>query len=85
MEGGCNVREDFLCEHLFEHPKIPKSEGIRTKKFKYFRYIDYTGNEELYNLELDPNEKNNLVNDISYNNIKNELREKLENYTKQIK
>jgi arylsulfatase A-like enzyme len=61
------IRDKFLCEHLFEHKYIPKSEGIRTKKWKYFRYIDDPEHEELYDLLSDPLEVNNLVNDISSN------------------
>ena len=33
-------RTDFFCEHLFDHPKIPKSEGIRTERWKYMRYFE---------------------------------------------
>jgi arylsulfatase A-like enzyme len=54
-------RDNFLCEHLYELKFIPKSEGIRTVDWKYFRYIDYPDHEELYNLKEDPMEINNLV------------------------
>lgn len=55
-------RADFLCEHLFEHRKIPRSEGVRTKRWKYIRYLDQDPvYEELYDLENDPHESTNLV------------------------
>lgn len=31
-------RETILVEHLWELPLIPSSEGIRSNKWKYFRY-----------------------------------------------
>ncbi|MCB9207075.1 MAG: sulfatase [Ignavibacteriales bacterium] len=69
-------RTDFLCEHLYNHPMIPKSEGIRTEKYKYFRYIDHQDFEELYDLENDPNEVHNLILDEKYSDKLNELRNK---------
>jgi arylsulfatase A-like enzyme len=59
-------REAFLCEHLFDHPKIPRSEGIRTTRHKYFRYLDHPSHEELYDLEADPLEAVNLAGDPRY-------------------
>lgn len=65
-----SIRDRFLCEHLYELKYIPKSEGIRTEKWKYFRYIDDPDHEELYDLVNDPMEVNNLVYD---NNSSKEL------------
>ena len=61
------IRDQFLCEHLYELKFIPKSEGIRTEKWKYFRYIDDPNHEELYDLLNDPLEMNNLINDNGSN------------------
>ena len=61
-----NIRDEFLCEHLFDHKKIPRSEGIRSKRYKYFRYIDHPGYEEFYDLLLDPEERTNLINSAEY-------------------
>jgi arylsulfatase A-like enzyme len=71
-------RDHFICEHLM-HGKttIPKSEGIRTEQYKYFRYIEHMEHEELYNLKVDPQEKNNLINTEKYQSILIELRDKL--------
>jgi arylsulfatase A-like enzyme len=55
-------REDFLCEHLFAHKQIPKSEGVRTKRWKYIRYFEQKPvYEELYDLAADPHERSNLA------------------------
>ena len=41
---------------------IPKSEGVRTERWKYFKYIDKEPlHEELYDLVNDPLEENNIV------------------------
>src|SRR5690606_4078943 len=55
-------REEFVCEHLWQVDIIAPSEGIRTKNWKYFRYINNPEHEELYDLEKDPLEKKNLAN-----------------------
>jgi arylsulfatase A-like enzyme len=55
-------------------PDIPSSEGVRTAKWKYFRYRLIKAPEELYDLEHDPLEKNNLAADIKYSKILAKLR-----------
>jgi arylsulfatase A-like enzyme len=67
-------RDHFLCEHLWDFDRIPASEGIRTEKYKYFRYIGAPSTEELYDLESDPNEAHNLVNTDGYTRTLQELR-----------
>ena len=56
-------REDFFCEHLFNTPTvvIPRSEGVRSQKWKYIRYVDEDPvYEELFDLEKDHDEAENL-------------------------
>lgn len=59
-------RDTVLIEHLWDFEHIPPSEGVRTKKWKYFRYVDHTEHEELYDLQKDPMETNNLAPDPKY-------------------
>lgn len=80
------VREAILFEHLWKLPQIPSSEGVRTNKWKYFRYRFIQTPEELYDLENDPLETKNLAQDPAYNKVVNELRSKcdaqIKKYTK---
>ncbi len=58
-----------------EHPAItthgPGNHGLRTEKWRYIRYAD--GSEELYDMENDPNEFENLADDANYAQIKQQL------------
>lgn len=73
----------FLCEHLWNFEHIPASEGVRSRQFKYFRYIDDPKTEELYNIEEDPNELKNLVNDSDMQETLTRLREKCDQMIKE--
>jgi len=61
-----NWRKDIFCEHLYNHPKIPQSEGIRTARWKYIRYINHPEFKELYDLQNDIFEEHNLAKNCQY-------------------
>jgi len=68
-------RTDLFVEHLYDHPQIPKHEGVRGARFKYARYIEQDPvYEELYDLVADPMETTNLAADAGYAGILAELR-----------
>jgi len=55
-------RSEFFYEHLFNHPSIPRTEGVRDERYKYIRYVDSDPLfEELHDLESDPDEADNLA------------------------
>ena len=68
-------RSDFLYEHLFEHPGIPKSEGVVGNRYKYIRYWrDRDEYEELFDLRSDHNEICNLATAPTHRNVLETLR-----------
>ncbi|MFH6604881.1 sulfatase [Maribacter algicola] len=77
-------RKELLFEHLWNFEPIPASEGVRTDKYKYFRYRDDPNWEELYDLENDPNEMHNLVNSKDYRKVLQELRQKCDTLIKKV-
>jgi len=55
-------RDRWLYEHHFAHRGIPQSEGVRTERWKYVRYLLDDGDvEQLYDLASDPHEEHDLV------------------------
>jgi len=78
-------RQQFICEHLWETNLIPPSEGLRTKKWKYFRYRHHKKHEELYNLIEDPLEKNNLAEKEVYQDKLNEMRSHFEKLSVELR
>ncbi len=72
-----SARKSILIEHLWNLPEIPSSEGIRTARWKYFRYRLIKAPEELYDLRNDPLETINLAGDIRYSKLVNQLKKQL--------
>jgi arylsulfatase A-like enzyme len=61
-EEAMDWRDEFFYEHHFRHARIPRSEGVRTRNWKYIRYLDSEPlYEELYDLASDPSEEHNLA------------------------
>ena len=70
-------RKEFLTEHLWQTPIIAPSEAIRSDHWKYFHYLNDPNREELYDLQADPLEKNNLAGNPQFSQKLQELRIRL--------
>jgi N-acetylglucosamine-6-sulfatase len=74
-------RKSFLYEY-FQEPYAPgfvTVAGVRNKRYKYIEGIDMINDiNELYDLETDPGEMNNLVNSPEYQSIKSKMISELE-------
>jgi alpha-L-rhamnosidase len=77
-------RKSILVEHLWDFPSIPSSEGIRTDRWKFFRYRLINAPEELYDLKNDPMERTNLAQEKKYSRVLEELRTELEKKSIQL-
>lgn len=85
-ENTTNWRNEFLFEHEFSHPGLPKSEGIISTTEKYFRYLPPAPpHEEMYDLTQDPDEMHNLAAESTFMNRKKELEIRLEKMIKKAK
>jgi len=78
-------REAILFEHLWKIPEIPSSEGIRTERWKYFRYRFIQAPEELYDLQNDPLETNNLASNPAHSKTLDTLRKECDNQIKKYR
>lgn len=81
-ETNTIARDTILIEHIWDFSNIPPSEGVRTKEWKYFRYVNDKSIEELYNLKKDPKEINNLIGKKKYRKVAHKLRLKLDELIK---
>ncbi len=72
---------DALYYHYYEFPGIhmvKRHYGIRTKRYKLIRFYYDIEAWELYDLEKDPQELNNLYGNSAYKEVQSKLHKKLE-------
>ena len=81
-------RTDWFYEHTFTlaPPRlIARSQGVRTERWKYVRYLDTNPNyEQLFDLGSDPDELSNLAGDPAHEAVLNRLRERLLHYRRTL-
>jgi arylsulfatase A-like enzyme len=76
---GIPWRKDFLYEY-YEYPAVHmvrKNRGIRTNRWKYIHYFEDPEEFELYDIQNDPEEMNNLYANPAYRDVVAQLRERL--------
>lgn len=72
---------DAIYYHYYEYPgfhMVKKHFGVRTDRYKLIRFYDDIQTWELYDLEKDPNELNNLYGKPAYDSIQGVLKQKLD-------
>jgi arylsulfatase A-like enzyme len=70
-------RKDFFCEHLMEHPPIPKYEGLRGERYVYARYFQQEPVFEfLHDLKTDPDQLKNLVSSPEHKEVLKMMRQR---------
>lgn len=72
-------RKEFLYEYYWEFvfPQTPTQFAVRTEKYKYIRTIGIWDINQLYDIEKDPYELNNLIKKPEYQEIAENLNRKL--------
>jgi N-acetylglucosamine-6-sulfatase len=75
--GSANWRKDFLLEHRYipPEPNIPTYCGVRSRRYAYIAYD--TGEEELYDILIDPYQLENRATDPGFQGTLNSMRARL--------
>lgn len=78
-------RSEFFYEHHSFPDRIPRTEGIRTERYKYLRYLDSDPlYEELYDLREDPEESDNLAENQDRGKLLQQMRDKWAQWRKSV-
>jgi arylsulfatase A-like enzyme len=77
-DAKAKVRDDWYYEHVYTDPgrrPIPKTEGVRSERWKYIRYPDTQPMvEELFDLDRDSDELRSLAQEPAQREILARLR-----------
>ncbi len=77
-KSSADWRKDFFCEHLMNHPDIPKWEGVHSQRYVYARYFEQQPPFEfLHDLEADPDQLSNLADEPQYAPILKAMRKRM--------
>lgn len=80
-----NWRDTIYYEYFWERPfpQTPTTHAVRTAQYKYIRYHGIWDLNELYDIQADPLEMNNLIRDPAYAEVAKDLRTALFNWLEQ--
>jgi len=88
LKGEKQFWRKSIYYHYYEYPhgwhNVNRHDGIRTKDFKLINFYQM-GEKELYDLQNDPNELNNLYNNERYTDIERQLNKELINLRQKYK
>lgn len=78
--GAADWRKSFLIEYFAEEqfPRTPAWQGVRTPRWKFTHYPDLQGMDELYDLQADPYEMKNLINDPAAARALSQMKDELQ-------
>lgn len=88
-DATAKSREDWYYEHVFStgpgQRPIPKTEGVRTERWKYIRYTEPGPPlEQLFDLAADPMEENDLARNAANVKTLTALRARCDEYRKSL-
>jgi len=68
-------RDSIFYEYYWEwnYPQTPTVHGIRTEQYKYMHYHGIWDDDELYDIESDPDEMQNLIHEPEFQDIVKDL------------
>ena len=69
-------RKDLLYEYYWEwsYPQTPTQFALRGDRYKFIQYHGIWDTDELYDIQTDPQERNNLIRDPKYADIVQQMR-----------
>jgi len=90
LEGTINSDEfrDAIYYHYYDFPAfhmVKRQYGVRTDRYKLIHFYDDIDTWELYDLQNDPSEINNQIDNPEYDQIESQLRVKLDSLQKLYK
>ena len=81
LTGKYTDWRDALYYHYYEYPAVhmvKKHYGIKTLRYKLIHFYDDIDEWELYDLQNDPHEMKSVYDDPAYSEIREELRQRLD-------
>jgi arylsulfatase A-like enzyme len=81
LKGEETEWRDALYYHYYEYPAVhmvKKHYGIKTDRYKLIHFYDDVDEWELYDLEKDPHEMKSVYDDPAFSDIRDELKERLQ-------
>lgn len=80
-----NWRTSFLMEYFAEkkYNRCPSWQGVRSERWKYTHYANLEGMDELYDIQADPYEMKNRINDPAAASALNQMKQELQRLLKE--
>lgn len=81
LEGATNEFNDAVYYHYYDFPAfhmVKRQYGVRTERYKLIHFYEDIDAWEFYDLEKDPKEQHNAINDEEYKDIITSMHKKLD-------